>query len=284
MATFFNQATLRYNGNTINSNIVTGELVEVLSVTKTAIPETYGQGDSITYLINIVNSGATAMTGLTVTDDLGTYLFGTGTLTPLTYVDGSVRYYSGGVLQPTPTVTAGPPLAVTGITVPAGGNALIAYRATVNSLAPLAAGATVTNTATVTGGGISAPLTATATVTAESAPALTISKAICPATVIENGQITYTFVIQNTGNIPVVATDDLTVTDTFDPILTNITVTYNDVPLALGTGYTYDTATGQFATLPGQITVPAATYTQDPVTGEYTVTPGVGVLRVVGTV
>ena len=138
--------------------------------------------------------------------------------------------------------------------------------------------------ATVTGGGISTPLTATATVTADSAPALTISKAICPATVVENGQITYTFVIQNTGNTPVVATDDLTVTDTFDPILSDITVTFNDVALALGTGYTYDETTGQFATLPGQITIPAATYTQDPTTGEYTVTPGVGVLRVTGTV
>lgn len=284
MATFFNQATLRYNGNAINSNIVSGELVEVLSLTKTAIPETYGQGDSITYLISIVNSGATAVNGLTVTDDLGTYPYGTGTLTPLSYVDGSVRYYSGGVLQPTPTVTAGPPLTVTGITVPAGGNALIVYRATANGFAPPTADGSITNTATVTGGGISTPLTATATVTADSAPTLTISKAICPATVVENGQITYTFVIQNTGNTPVVATDDLTVTDTFDPILSDLTVTFNDVALALGTGYTYDETTGQFATLPGQITIPAATYTQDPTTGEYTVTPGVGVLRVTGTV
>ena len=33
MATFTNQATLRYNGNVVNSNITTGELLEVLSAT-----------------------------------------------------------------------------------------------------------------------------------------------------------------------------------------------------------------------------------------------------------
>ena len=54
--------------------------------------------------------------------------------------------------------------------------------------------------------------------------------------------------------------------------------------LSAGTGYTYDEATGQFATVPGIITVPAATYTQDPVTGEYTTTPGLATLTVTGTI
>ena len=37
MATFTNQATLRYNGNVVNSNITTGELLEVLAASKTAV-------------------------------------------------------------------------------------------------------------------------------------------------------------------------------------------------------------------------------------------------------
>ena len=37
MAVFTNQATLTYNGNVINSNITTGEILEVLSATKTAV-------------------------------------------------------------------------------------------------------------------------------------------------------------------------------------------------------------------------------------------------------
>ena len=39
MATFTNQATLRYNGNVINSNITVGELVEVLE--KIVIEKTF---------------------------------------------------------------------------------------------------------------------------------------------------------------------------------------------------------------------------------------------------
>ena len=78
MATFTNQATLRYNGNVVNSNITTGELLEVLSATKTAVIDTYNQGSDITYVINIVNSGAVAFTGLSISDNLGEYTFGMG--------------------------------------------------------------------------------------------------------------------------------------------------------------------------------------------------------------
>lgn len=51
MQTFFNQATLSYNGNTIASNIVQGELIEVLSVGKTVTAESYEPGDTVTYVI-----------------------------------------------------------------------------------------------------------------------------------------------------------------------------------------------------------------------------------------
>ena len=41
MATFTNQATLSYNGGSTNSNIITGEIIEVLTVSKTAVVVTY---------------------------------------------------------------------------------------------------------------------------------------------------------------------------------------------------------------------------------------------------
>ena len=75
----------------------------------------------------------------------------------------------------------------------------------------------------------------------------------------------------------------MVLTDTFDPVLNPITVTYEGAAWTEGVNYTYNTATGAFATLPGQITVPAATYTQNP-DGSYTVTPGSAVLTVTGTV
>lgn len=284
MAVFFNQASLSYDGNTVNSNIVRGEIVELLTATKTAVSASYNGEDTITYVVSLLNSGNSALTGLTVSDDLGEYMQGGLTLIPLDYVDGSILYYVNGVLQADPVVTTGADLVISGITVPANGSAILIYQATTNGTAPLAGGSIITNTVTITGDGLTTPVTASETVTAESGARLSITKALAPTTVPENGQITYTFVIENRGNTPVVATDDAVVRDTFDPILENLVVTFNGEIWTEGTNYTYNEATGEFATIPGPITVPAATYTQDPVTGIYTLTPGVSVLTVSGTV
>ena len=283
MATFTNQATLSYNGISKTSNTTVGELLEVLSLTKTAVNTTYGSNDRVTYIVSIVNSGTAPFTGLTLTDDLGGYTVGAGTVYPLTYVDGTVRYYTNGTLQTTPTVTAGPPMTITGLTVPAGGNATLVYEARTTEFAPQGTEGSVTNTATLSGGGIT-PITGSAAIAPALAPTLTISKAMNPTTVTENGQVTYTFVIENTGAAEATATDNVVVTDVFNPILNPITVTLNGTAWTEGTQYTYDATTGTFATVAGQITVPAATYTQDPTIGRYTVTPGVTTLVVTGTI
>ena len=122
MAIFSNQATLTYTGGSTNSNIVYGELLEVLTATKTAIEGSYIPGEKLTYVVTLRNTGTTALSGLTVTDDLGGYTFNTGTVYPLTYVADSAQVFVNGVPQAAPTVTAGPPLAISGITVPAGGD------------------------------------------------------------------------------------------------------------------------------------------------------------------
>ena len=283
MAIFSNQATLTYNGNTTNSNIAYGEILDVLAATKTAVEGDYTPGELVTYVVTLRNTGAAALAGITVTDDLGGYPFDGTTVYPLTYEDGSVQLFANGVPQPAPAVTAGPPLVISGLTVPAGGDLVLVYQARANAYANPAAGGTIVNTVTVTGDGLSAPITATETVNSATAPLLTISKAISPAQVVDNDRVTYTFVIQNSGNAAVVATDNATITDTFDPILTALAVSFEGTAWTEGTQYTYDATTGLFTTLPGAITVPAATYTQDPVTGAYTVTPGVVTWTVTGT-
>ena len=203
---------------------------------------------------------------------------------PLTYEAGSATLFVNGVPQAAPAVTAGPPLVVSGLTIPAGGDLVLVYQATANEFADPAAGGTIVNTVTVTGDGISTPITATETVTVATAPNLTISKSISPSQVVDNDRVTYSFVIQNTGNEAVLATDNAAITDTFDPILTNLVVTYNGETWTEGVQYTYDETTGLFTTLPGALPVPAATYTQDPVTGAYTLTPGIATLTVTGTI
>ena len=283
MAVFYNYATLSYNQGVTNSNVVTGELVEVITVTKNAVADGYRSGDTVTYVVNIINSGNTAYNNLTVTDDLGAYTVGANTYVPLNYLEGSVQYYVGGVLQAAPVATAGPPLTVSGINVPADSNVAIIYRATVNEFAPLATGSAITNTATVSGAGLNT-VTASETLPVLDEAYLSITKAINPTTVVENEPLTYTFVITNTGNTPAVATDNVVLTDNFDPALDITSVTFNGTAWTNPANYTYDPATGVFSTVAGQITVPAATYSTDPVTGAVTVTPGTAVLTVTGTI
>lgn len=281
MPSFTNQASLLYNNTVTNSNVVVGNLIETLSVTKNALINTYSRGDSITYVVAVTNSGTSAYNDITLTDDLGAYSFDTVTLVPLTYIEGSLQFYLNGVLQPAPSVSLTDGLVITGIDVPAGGTALFVYQTEANEFAPLDVEGAVTNTVTVTGATVTESVTASETVSPETEASLSISKAICPATVTENGQITYTFVIQNTGNTPTVATDNLTLTDTFDPILQNIVVTYNDELLTPGTDYTY--INGVFTVLNGVISVPAATYTRTS-SGNLIVDPGVSVITVTGTI
>lgn len=284
MAIFRNQATLIYNGSSTNSNIAYGELLDVLVATKTSVEGNYTPGQLVTYVVTLRNTGTAPLTGLVVTDNLGGYVFNGTMVYPLTYVDGSAALFSDGVPQAAPTAVAGPPLVFSDITVPAGGDVVIVYQARVNAFANPAVGGTIDNTVTVTGDGLSAPITATETVVANAEPVLSISKSITPAQVVDNDRVTYTFVIQNSGNQAVVATDDAAITDTFDPILTALAVIFDGIVWTQGVQYNYNETTGLFATVPGQILVPAATYVQDPVTGAYTATPGIATLIVTGTI
>ena len=283
MASFKNNATLTFNGRSVLSNTVTGEITEVLSGSKTAPVDVYRQGDRITYVISLVNAGEAAMTNLTVTDNLGTYPFGTGgTLTPLTYVDGSVAYFINGTPQAAPTVSTGDgSVTFSGISVPADGNATLIYVATANEFAPFGVGESIVNVATVQEIEKTLPLSLTATVTPDTTADLSIVKSLSPASVFDGEQITYTFEIANTGLSPVEATDQVTLTDVFDPVLGDPTVSYNGTALTAGSDYTY--TDGTLTVLPGAITLPAATATQSE-TGEWVVTPGTGTLTVTGTV
>lgn len=284
MAIFSNQATLTYNGNTTNSNIAYGEILDVLAVTKTAVEGSYTPGNLVTYVVTLRNTGAGTLSGLTVTDDLGGYTFGSGTVYPLTYEDGSILAFINGVPQSAPAVTAGPPLVISGLTIPGSSDMVLVYQARANAFADPTVEGTIANTVTVSGDGLSAPVTSSASVSADIAPMLTISKSITPAQVVDNDRVTYTFVIQNSGNDAVTAADNAAISDIFDPVLTALTVTFDGVAWTEGAQYNYDVATGLFTTVPGQLLVPAATFTQNPTTGEYSLTPGIATLVVTGTI
>ncbi|MBR6967617.1 MAG: hypothetical protein IKH78_03700 [Ruminococcus sp.] len=282
MATFYNQATLSYNGTVTSSNITAGEIIDVLSVSKNAVSDTYSAGSGNVYIISLVNTGSSCFRDLTVTDDLGGYSFGeSGTAVPLTYNEGSLTYYVNGVQQADPAVTSVSPLTVTGISVPAGGNAMLIYSAEANSFAPLGTDAEIVNTVTVSGSGIS-DMTASETIAYSGDADLAISKSLSPAAVEENGEVTYTFIIQNYGAVPVEADGNVVFTDTFAPALTGLTAELNGEPWTSGTNYAYDPDTGVFTSLDGQITVPAAQFAQDTDSGMWSSQAGVSTLVIRG--
>lgn len=283
MATFTNQATLSYNNITLSSNIATGEMVELLAADKTAVIPTYTAGDTLTYVISLVNEGDSPLTDLTITDDLGGYEFEGETLYPLTYVEGSIRYFLDGVLQAAPSVDAGAPLVIEDIRVNAESSTLVIYQAQVNEFAPLDGDGEILNTATISGCGLCDDVVVSETVTTVDGPVLSLLKEVTPCRVMCDSQVTYTLTVSNSGNEATDAEDDLIIRDTFQPVLSGLAVTFNGAPWVQGTHYTYNQATGEFATVAGQVTVPAAAFTQDPVTGVITTVPGTAVLAITGT-
>ena len=285
MATFYNQATLSFGGRVTNSNVTEGEVLNRVAMNKVAVTTDYGPGDNIVYAVTLVNNDATDKVNITITDNLGRFTpTGGPEVVPLTYVPGSVIYYQNGILQPAPAVNAGPPLLISDINIPAGGNVTLLYEVRANEYAPLGANASINNNVSAGGCDLCEGMTATANIPTRDEPQLTIAKAVCPDVLSCGDTVTYTFIIQNTGNTAVVATDDLVVADNFTPVLCNLAVTINGQVVNEGIAYTYDAETGAFTTLGGALPVPAATFTRDPITGIITTTPGVTILTVTGTI
>lgn len=281
MASFTNQASLRYRGSVIASNVVTGELLVSVTMTKTSTDESYTAGQRVSYAIGIDNNTG-ALEGLTLTDDLGAIVIGGQTRYPLTYVDGSVRLFIDGELQTAPTVSTAQGLQFDGINIPAGSSAVLLYDAQVTEYAPLGSGSTIENTVTLTGDSLTEPITAQYSLAVLEDALLSVVKSVTPTSVQPDEPLSYSFLLQNSGNLP--AQEGLVLEDVFYPVLTGLRVTLNGALLTEDTDYSYDDQTGEFATVAGKITVPAATFTQDPVSGVWTTTPGEALVVVTGTV
>lgn len=113
MATFTNQALLTLSGNTVASNVASGELLDVLSLSKTAVGNSYNADGDITYIVTLTNTGTAAVSGITLTDNLGAYTSGQcGFYIQAAYKANSNTLLCNGVLRQH-LRTAGPPMTVT---------------------------------------------------------------------------------------------------------------------------------------------------------------------------
>lgn len=278
MATIENFATVSYTSGGVTetkvSNLAEIGLESAVSFTKTTLGDTYGEESVITYILSITNTSSSAIANVSVSDDLGSFTFGTMELTPLAYTAPALLLIDGQDVSAQLTVdsSAADSLGFSFPSLPAGATANIVYRAEVNEYAPLDVSATITNTATLTSDSDCADGSATATVTAASAANVSVFKQMSPNPVVCGDTVTYTIRIYNYGNIPA---ENLTLSDTFNPAPDTITVTQDGTLLA-ASDYTYENGT---LTAPSStatpVSVPAATFTRDIASGVVSVTPGI---------
>lgn len=287
MPSIENFATVSYTSGGITetkvSNIAEISVESAVGFTKTSLGNTYTDNSVLTYILTVTNSSGSDVSGSTITDNLGTYTFGTTELTPLEYVSPAVLLINGQDVSAQLGVdsSVAGSLTFTIPTIPAGATANIIYKAQINDYAPLALDSTIVNTSTFESNSECADTSASATVSVANAANISIIKQMCPNPVICGDTLTYTIKIYNYGNT---AAENVVLTDDFNPAPANITVSRDGV-LLLGTDYTYTNGT---LTVPSQtaasVTVPPATFTQDPTTGIITITPSVVEYTITGTI
>lgn len=217
MATILNNfATLTYNTRdnegTATSNVVSTNLLDSISISaeKFSANSSWRPGENITYFVTVTNTGTQPLEGVTVTDDLGG-----GEDMPMFYVQGSARIIDGTeVTEVTPSGTDPLVIPVSGVLLPSE-SVLVLYVARVDATIPDTV-QTITNTATAQG---SSDTCAVGTATDEASVTLAradfaqvdILKAVDKAVISCGDTLTYTFTLENSGNIPAT---DVVITDT----------------------------------------------------------------------
>ena len=179
-----------------------------LTLAKTALPAIVRPGDTVTFTIVYRNTGVGSVNGVVMTDILPSNL---------TYINGSANN--------TPSYTPATHTLVWALgTVPSSGpssSAQVTFKALVDTKAQL--GTTLNNTATVTGTGITTPVTSNTTTTLVSAPSLAVTKTALPNATSPGGAVTFTISYANNGNW---YASNAVITDKLPLHLTPVTGTY----------------------------------------------------------
>lgn len=205
--------------------VVTEHLVPGYTFAKTADPKTttaVSPGQEITYTLTGVNTGATALDPVNISDDLS------AVLDNATIVAGSLSSTQGGA-----PVLTGTTLGWTG-SLDVGQSVVVTYKVKVNADANTKA-VTLKNLATSTATPPEGPvITPPPGVTEHPVPGYTFAKAADPAsgTLVVSGQeITYTLTGSNTGATTL---DPVTIDDDLSEVLNNATIVAGSLQSSIG--------------------------------------------------
>lgn len=218
------------SGAAASGTVTTPVNTAALNMIKTS-DKTYVQpGDVITYTITLQNTGNVAANNVVITDNVPA-----GT----TFIPGSV------------TGATGAPPTLNVASIPAGGNAVVTFKVTVNDgvLDPISNTATSTFTFTAdptNPDGASGTSSSDPSETQVSYASLTSTKSVSPAFADKDDVLTYTILLQNTGNA---IANNVVITD---PVPTGTTFVPGSVTGATGTPPTLNVA---FIPAGGSVTV-----------------------------
>lgn len=282
MATILNNfATLTYNSGddtgAATSNVVSTNLLDSygLTVNKISLNEDWRPGENITYLVTVTNTGTQPLFAVQFTDDLG------GGDTALEYLEGSAAVVTDSTVTGVTPVSTQPLIIPVADVLPAGDSVTAVYVAQVqgdisDSISD------ITNTVSAVGregsaeGAVVESDEASATLPRADFAQVDIVKTVDKAVVSSGETLTYTFTIENSGNIPatnVVITDTLPAgfeVTSISSVTDGVTTVYDETDYTIDADNTLTLPTGTDVT----ITVPARTAAGN----------GVTVVTVTGTV
>ena len=256
------------------SNVINNKPNSPLTINKESISKNYYLGDNASFIITITNHTDNPINDVSIKENLGTYFLNDNSkfFTPLSYQEGSLKYYINGISQSPPKVTVNSQHIIFDIEIiPSSSVITLVYNTTVNSKAPLDNGSMIINTSNLTAETLDKSVESSCTITVRKNADIKIIKQVSENKISKN-VITYDFTICNYGNTEAT---NVTLKDTINPKHSNMKV-FVDSQCLKFSDYNYISGNVCIPSYGSKrvLNVPPATFLQDKNSGIFTINPG----------